>query len=145
MKNEHKTKHVEFTQYCLDEYGKNIRQYFVWSRLVYLDFSAYILITGTHSSENNVMRCESRQDSSDLLEFSDEKFTQGEMIFGTITVRDLMTENGPIFISDLLKSYDPKPKSVTSQIYADMIDGKISPAVHQHYRRRNAVWQDDGA
>ena len=67
------------------------------------------------------------------------------MIFGAVTVRGLVPKNGPVFVSDLLKSYDPKPKSVTGQIYADMIDIKIAPAVKQLYPRGNAVWHNDGA
>ena len=80
-----------------------------------------------------------------MLEFSEEKFAQGEMIFGAVIVRGLVPQNGPIFVSELLKSYDPKPKSVTGQIYADMIDRKMATAVQQIYPRNNAVWQDDGA
>ena len=56
-----------------------------------------------------------------------------------------MPKNSPIFVSDILKQYNPKPKSVTGQIYADMIDQKIAPAVNEMYPRGNAVWQDDGA
>ena len=67
------------------------------------------------------------------------------MIFGAITVRGLVALNGPIFVSNPLKSFNPKPKSVTGQIYADMINRKMAPAVQQIYPRNNAVWQDDGA
>ena len=145
MRKEHKTKRVEFAQYCLDTYGTEVSHYSTWSRLINSDFSAYIRITGSHNSKNDVIWCESRKDGGDLLEFSEEKFAQGEMIFGAVTVRGLVPQNGPIFVSDLLKSYDPKPKSVTGQIYADMIDRKMAPAVQQIYPRNNAVWQDDGA
>jgi len=145
MKKEHKTKRVEFAQYCLNEYGEHVTAYSVWSRLVNSDFSAYIRITGTHNSKNNVIWCNSRKDGEEMLEFSQEKFAQGEMIFGAVTVRGLVPKNGPIFVSDLLNQYNPKPKSVTGQIYADMIDQKIAPAVNELYPWSNAVWQDDGA
>ena len=88
---------------------------------------------------------ESRKYGGDILEFSGETFAQGEMIFGAVTVRGLVPKNGPVFVSDLLKSYDPMPKSATGQIYADMIDIKIAPAVKQLYPRGTAVWQNDGA
>ena len=59
MKKEHKTKRVEFAQYCLNEYGEDVSAYSVWSRLVKSDFSAYIRVTGTHNSKNNVVWCNS--------------------------------------------------------------------------------------
>ena len=145
MTKAHKVKRVEFPKYCLEKYGTEVSHYSTWSRLINSDFSAYIRITGSHNSKNNVIWADSRKDGGEMLEFSEEKFAQGEMIFGAVTVRGLVPKNGPIFVSDLLKSYDPKPKSVTGQIYADMINMKIAPAVHQLYPRGNAVWQDDGA
>lgn len=80
-----------------------------------------------------------------MLEQSEEKFTLGEMIFGAVTVRGLVQENAPIFISDLKKTYDPAPKTVNSQMYADLIDDKISGAVKKLYPRGHTEWQDDCA
>ena len=74
-----------------------------------------------------------------MLEQSEEKFTLGEMIFGAVTVRGLVPENAPIFISD------PAPKTVNSQMYADLIDDKISGAVKKLYPRGHTEWQDDCA
>ena len=77
MKKEHKTKRVEFAQYCLNKYGEHVSAYSVWSRLVNSDFNAYIRVTGTHNSKNNVIWCNSRKDGGELLEFSQEQFAQG--------------------------------------------------------------------
>lgn len=88
---------------------------------------------------------QSRKDGGEMLEQSEEKFTLGEMIFGAVTVRGLVQENAPIFISDLKKTYDPAPKTVNSQMYADLIDDKISGAVKKLYPRGHTEWQDDCA
>ena len=88
---------------------------------------------------------QSRKDGGEMLEQSEEKFTLGEMIFGAVTVRGLVQENAPIFISDLKKTYGPAPKTVNSQMYADLIDDKISGAVKKLYTRGHTEWQDDCA
>ena len=67
------------------------------------------------------------------------------MVFGAVTSRGLIPPNAPIYVSDLLQGYDPKPKSVTGQVYADMLDEKIGPAVAELYKRGQAIWQDDPA
>ena len=76
---------------------------------------------------------QSRKEGGEMLEQSEEKFTLGEMIFGAVTVRGLVQENAPIFISD------PAPKTVNSQMYADLIDDKISGAVKKLYPRGHTV------
>ena len=145
MSKEHKAKRIAFAHYWLKNYGDAVTQYSILSRLVNSDFSAYIRISGTHNSKNNVIWSKSRENGGELLEMTQEKFSQGEMIFGAITMRGLVPKNAPIFVSDLKKSYQPCPKTVNSQMYADMIKNKIAPAVKRLYPRNNAVWQDDGA
>ena len=52
-----------------------------------------------------------------------------------------MPKKGPVFLSDLLKQFNLTPKSATGQIYVDMIDEKIEPAVSELYKWVVAVWQ----
>ena len=44
-----------------------------------------------------------------------------------------------------MNEYDPKPRSINSVMYADMIREKAGPAVRQVYPDGSAVFQDDGA
>ena len=70
MKKEHKIKRVEITQHCLNKYGEHVTAYSVLSRIVNLEFSAYIRVTGTYNSENNVIWCNSRKDGGELIQLS---------------------------------------------------------------------------
>ena len=74
--------HVEFAQYCLENYEDGTGAYSTWSRLLNTEFSAYMRITGSHNSKNNVVWALSRADGGDLLELSEKKFVQGEMLWG---------------------------------------------------------------
>ena len=115
MSKDHKKHCVAFAEYCLEEYDESIGQYSEWSRLVNLDYSAYIQIKESKNIKNKVIWAKSREDWEEKLEIREEKVADGEMIFGAISMRGLVPENEPIFVSDLKKSYDPHPKTVNSQ------------------------------
>ena len=107
--------------------------YSKWSRLANSDFSAIIRVTGSVNTKNDVIWAETLKDAGDLVEFSEEKFGQGEMVFGVLTVRGLLPKSSPVFVSDLLKTYKPQPKTVNAKIYADMLDNIIGPAAKVLY------------
>ena len=44
---------------------------------------------------------------------------------------DLIPQVCPISISDHLKNYDPKPRKVTGEIYNDLLEEKVGPAVRE--------------
>ena len=69
MTKEHKVKCVESAKYCLEKYGIEVSHYSNWSRFINSDFSAYIRITGSHNSKNNVIWAEYRKDGEDMPEF----------------------------------------------------------------------------
>lgn len=145
MTKEHKSRRVDFAKWLLETYSVDFGAYSKWSRLVNSDFSAIIRVSGVVNTKNDVIWAKSTKDGGDLLEFSQEKFAQGEMVFGAVTYRGLVPARAPVYVSDLLKHYDPKPNTVTAQVYADMLDRIIGPAVKDLYPRGNAIWQDDPA
>ena len=53
--------------------------------------------------------------------------------------------DSPTFARDLMNEYDPKPRSINSVMYADMIREKAGPTVRQVYPDGSAVFKDDGA
>ena len=53
--------------------------------------------------------------------------------------------DSPTFARDLMNEYDPKPRSINSVMYDDMIREKAGPAVRQVYPDGSAVFKDDGA
>ena len=46
---------------------------------------------------------------------------------------------------DLYNEYEPKPKTINSILYADIIKEKAGPAVLEVYPDESGVFQDDGA
>ena len=57
----------------------------------------------------------------------------------------LIPRSSPIFVSELCAQYDPKPKTVNSQMYTDMIKEQVGPTILEVYPDRQAIFQDDGA
>ena len=145
MTKQHKSDRVDCAKWLLEDYGTDLGAYSKWSRLANSDFSAIIRVTGSVNTKNDVIWAETLKDAGDLVEFSEEKFGQGEMVFGVLTVRGLLPKSSPVFVSDLLKTYKPQPKTVNAKIYADMLDNIIGPAAKALYPRGNIIWQDDPA
>ena len=86
-----------------------------------------------------------REAAGDSLQSKEEKFSLGEMIWGGISSRGLISSQSPIFVSELLSKYDPKPKTVNAEMYADMIRHLAAPAVREVYPEGDAIFQDDNA
>ena len=79
------------------------------------------------------------------MESNEEKFSLGEMIWGGVSSKGLIPKSSPIFVSELCNQYDPKPKTVNSEMYADMIKEQVGPAILEVYPDGQAIFQDDGA
>ena len=144
MTDEHKKGRVKFAIWALKHYGKEVKGRSPWMYLVNSDFSAFIRTHGTVNTKNDIIWSTSRDDAGDLLEHTQEKFSIGEMIFGAVTVKGLIPAQAPVFVSDLLEQWDPKPRSVTGAVYADMIETIIGPEV-KAVLPQGALWQDDPA
>ena len=53
--------------------------------------------------------------------------------------------DAPIFVEDLYQNYQPRPRSINSAMYADMIRERADSAVSKIYPDGTAIFQDDGA
>ena len=80
-----------------------------------------------------------------MLDHQQEKFSVRLMIFGAVSVRGLLPPGAPIFVDQMLEEWDPRPKTVTGEIYADLIRTVVAREAKKLYPRGNAIWQDDGA
>lgn len=141
----HKENRVASAQALLNLYGQQFRNDRSWAKLINTDFSAKIKISPTRNSKNDVVWAQSRDGAGDSLESSEEKFSLGEMIWGGISARGLIPSESPIFVSDLSAGYNPRPKTVNSEMYADMIREKAGPAILALYPEGDAIFQDDNA
>ena len=145
MSDQHKINWVSSAQKLLRRYGSQYRAGRSWSRLVNTDFSAKIKTCPTRNSKNDIIWSTSREAAGDLLESNEEKFSLGEMIWGGVSSKGLIPKSSPIFVSELCNQYDPKPKTVNSEIYTDMIKEQVGPAILEVYPDGQAIFQDDGA
>ena len=48
-------------------------------------------------------------------------------------------------MSEFYKDYNPVPKTVNGNMYADLVRNYAAPAVQELYPEGNAYWQDDPA
>ena len=92
-----------------------------WGKIINTDFSATITTFATRNSKNDVIWSLSRESAGDMLDAPEEKFTKGHMIWGGVSYRGLVPRTAPIFAGDLYNEYEPKPKTINSIMYADMI------------------------
>ena len=145
ISDDQKEKRVVCAKTFLRYYGSSVRAGRRWSRLVNTDFSAKISISATRNSKNDVVWSDSRHSASELLEAPSEKFTKGHMIWGGVCYRGLVPRDAPIFVEDLYQDYQPRPSSLNSAMYADMIRERVGPAVSEVYTDGTAIFQDDGA
>ena len=67
------------------------------------------------------------------MESNEEKFSLGEMIWVGVCSEGLILRRSPIFVSELYAQYNPKPKTVNSQMYSDMIREQVGPTVLQRW------------
>ena len=56
-----------------------------------------------------------------------------------------MPSDKPVFMNDFYKVYNPVPRTVSGDMYADLIRNYAVPAVNQLYPEGLACWQDDPA
>ena len=70
-----------------------------------------------------------------MLDHKEEKFAVGLMIFGAVSVRGLLPPDGPVFVDQLLDQWEPRPKTVNGQIYADLIKTVVASAARDLYQR----------
>ena len=145
MSDEHKERRVECARMFLSVYGRRVRNDRKWGKIINTDFSAKITTFATRNSKNDVIWSLSRESAGDMLDAPEEKFTKGHMIWGGVSYRGLVPRTAPIFAGDLYNEYEPKPKTINSIMYADMIKEKAGPAVLEVYPDGSGVFQDDGA
>ena len=69
----------------------------------------------------------------------------GLIIWGGVSYRGLVPSDSPIFVDELCDEYEPKPKTVNSHMYVDIILKKVDSAVLGLYPEGDAIYQDDGA
>ena len=146
MKPEHKIARVSFARWALRTYGRSTGPGTIWRRLLNSDFSAFVKVgQGNLNTKNDVIWSHSINEAGDLLDHQQEKYSVSLMIFGAVSVRGLLPPESPIFVDQLLSQWEPKPKSVNGQIYADMNKTDVGPAAKVLYPRGDGVWQDDPA
>ena len=114
----HKVNRVRSAKALLQKYGKHYRDGRSWSKVVNTDFSAKIKISPSRNSKNDVVWALNREDGGDLLTAPKEKFSQGEMIWGGVCSKGLVPSDRPIFVSELVTGYIPKPKTLNSEKYS---------------------------
>ena len=142
----HMEKRVKFARWALQQYGTGLGPRCVWRRLLNSDFSAFVKIEqGNLNTKNDIIWSHSIQEVGDLLDHQQEKFAVSLMIFGAVSVRGLLPPDAPVFVDQLLTQWEPRPKTVSGQIYADLIRTVVAPAARELYPRGDGIWQDDGA
>ena len=77
------------------------------------------------------------------MESNEKKFSLGEMIWGGVSSAGLIPRRSPIFISELCALFHPKPKTVNTQMYSDMIRELVGPAVLEVYPDGSGIFQTD--
>ena len=144
LSDDHKIRRVEFSKWMLKNFGC-ARSNKPLGRLINTDFSAKIKINPTRNSKNDVIWAQSRDAAGDKLDCKEEKYSLGEMIWGGVSWRGLVPSDRPIFMSEFYKDYNPVPKTVNGNMYADLVRNYAAPAVQELYPEGNAYWQDDPA
>lgn len=144
LTDQHKARRAVFANWMLKNFG-SARSNQNLGFLINTDFSAKIKINPSRNSKNDVVWALSRDAASDKLESKEEKYSVGDMIWGGVSWRGLVPSHKPVFMSDFFKNYDPVPKSVNGNMYADLVRDYAVPAVNQLYPEGSACWQDDPA
>ena len=145
MTDKHKASRVKFSKELLGLWGDKITGFSKFKRLINTDFSAKIKLHPSRNSKNDIVWSGSRESASSLLGAPEEKFSAGVMVWGGVSYRGLVPAAAPVFCDEFLAEYDPVPKSMNGDRYADLIREKAGPAVLQLYPAGNAIWQDDPA
>ena len=104
-----------------------------------------IKVHGGLNTKNDVIYSHSIDEAGDLLDNIKEKFSVGEMIFGGVSVRGLIPSDRPIFTSEFLERYEPRPKTINADRYADLIRDVMGDAVKEVYPANSCLWLDDPA
>ncbi|CAF3947319.1 unnamed protein product, partial [Rotaria sp. Silwood1] len=125
---------IQSAKILLSKYGGRPRsKKFLWNLVVNSDYSGKIGLTVMHNTKNNVVYGISRESiPRELLESPKEKFTKGIIMWGAISSRGLIPEDGPIFIDEFLDEYGSncnKKETMTSQKYIDLLQEKIMPSI----------------
>jgi len=97
MSDEHKERRVECARMFLSVYGRRVRNYRKWGKIINTDFSAKITTFATQNSKNDVIWSLSTESAADMLDAPEEKFTKGHMIWGGVSYRGLVPRTAPIF------------------------------------------------
>ena len=89
--------------------------------LVNTDFSAKIKTNPTRNTKNDVVWATSRDAVGDKLESREEKYSVGVMIWGGISWKGMVPSERPIFKVEFYENYNPTPKNVNGNMYADLV------------------------
>ena len=144
LTDDHKVRRVQFSDWMLKKFGC-ARSNQPLGFIINTDFSAKIKINSTRNSKNDVVWAMSREAAGDKFESKEEEYSVGDMIWGGVSWRGLVPSDKPVFMSDFYKDYNPVPKTVNGEMYADLVRSYAAPAVNELYPDGSACWQDDPA
>jgi len=74
----------------LSVYGRRVRNYRKWGKIINTGFSAKITTFATRNSKNDVIWSLSRESAGDMFDAPEEKFTKGHMIWVGVSYRGLV-------------------------------------------------------
>ena len=139
---------IKGTEILLRKYGGRPRsKKFLWNFVINSDYSGKIGLTAAYNMKNNIVYGTTRQlIPRALLEAPVVKFTKGFIMWGPISSRGLIPDDGPIFIDDFLDGYRWKPKAkktLNSRRYIELLQERIIPSIEEVYPDNDYIFQDD--
>ncbi|CAF3991926.1 unnamed protein product [Rotaria sp. Silwood1] len=148
LTNDNVKNRMKSAKILLRKYGGSPRsKKFLWDFVINSDYSGMIGLTAVYNMKNNIVYGATRESiPRALLEAPVEKFTKGFIMWGAISSRGLIPEDGPIFIDEFLDGYqwNHKPKrTMNGNRYIDLLQERIIPAIEEVYPHRDYIFQDD--
>ena len=147
MSKKHMVDRVKFGKWFLQNFGSDGTKG-KWLKFVNTDFSAYVRTEPHHNTKNDVVYSKDKSDIRELLANKEKKFAPGVMLWGGISSKGLVPPSAPLFVDEVLSPWTrdgEKVKNVNGEIYADMLETIVQPAVMELYPGGDSWFQDDEA